>query len=97
MGRRRQPLDPRRLKIAAVSLCIPGISAGSTLPASLASRPECAVISRWRPEMRSLRTKQGWRVPALLGVLCLLAPAGLAVPALFMFLLFVLMVLGEAA
>jgi len=47
--------------------------------------------------MRSLKTRQGWRVPALLGVLCLLAPSGLAVPALFMFLLFVLMVLGEAA
>jgi hypothetical protein len=31
-----------------------------------------------------------------LGVLCLVAPAGLAVPALFIFLLFVLMVLGEA-
>jgi hypothetical protein len=50
-----------------------------------------------RPKMRSLKTPQGWRVPALLGVLCLVAPAGLAVPALFIFLLFVLMVLGEAA
>jgi hypothetical protein len=50
-----------------------------------------------RPKMRSLKTRQGWRVPALLGVLCLVAPAGLAVPALFIFLLFVLMVLGEAA
>jgi hypothetical protein len=47
--------------------------------------------------VHSLKTRQGWRVPALLGVLCLLAPAGLAVPALFIFLLFVLMVLGEAA
>ena len=47
--------------------------------------------------MRSLKTRQGWRVPALLGVLCLVAPAGLAVPALFVFLLFVLMVLGEPA
>jgi hypothetical protein len=47
--------------------------------------------------MHALRTWRGWRVPALLGLLCFLMPAGVAAPALFVFLLFVLMVLGEAA
>jgi hypothetical protein len=46
--------------------------------------------------MRLLNTGRAWRVPALLCVLCFVAPAGIAAPALFAFLLFVLMVLGEA-
>jgi hypothetical protein len=51
--------------------------------------------------MRARKAKRGWRVPALLGLLCLLAPAGLSAPAvsvfIFMFFLFVLMIFAEPA
>jgi len=39
-------------------------------------------------------TKRGWPGVALLGILCLLAPAGLAAPALFVFVLLALVVMG---
>ncbi len=48
--------------------------------------------------MRLLKSSRIWRAPVLLlGLLCLMAPQGLAAPALFTFLLFVLVVLGEPA
>jgi hypothetical protein len=48
--------------------------------------------------MRLLKSSRVWRAPVLLlGFLCLIAPPGLAAPALFTFLLFVLVVLGEPA
>jgi len=46
--------------------------------------------------MRRAATKRDWGGPALLGLLCLVAPAGLPAPLLFLFLLLALMVLGEA-
>jgi hypothetical protein len=49
-------------------------------------------------DMRLLKSSRIWRAPVLLlGLLCLMAPPGLAAPALFTFLLFVLVVLGEPA
>ncbi len=39
-------------------------------------------------------TKRSWPAVALLGILCLLAPAGLAAPALFVFVLLALVVMG---
>jgi hypothetical protein len=48
--------------------------------------------------MRLLKSSRIWRAPVLLlCLLCLMAPPGLAAPALFTFLLFVLVVLGEPA
>lgn len=48
--------------------------------------------------MRLLKSSRIWRAPVLLlCVLCLIAPPGVAAPALFAFLLFVLVVLGEPA
>ena len=40
--------------------------------------------------LRTRETKRGWPATALLGILCLLAPAGLAAPALFVFVLLAL-------
>lgn len=45
--------------------------------------------------MQSRETKRGWSAAALLGVLCLLAPAGLAVPVLFVFVLLALVAMGD--
>jgi hypothetical protein len=39
-------------------------------------------------------TRRSWPAVALLGILCLLAPAGLAAPALFVFVLLALAVMG---
>jgi hypothetical protein len=46
--------------------------------------------------LHSRETKRGWPATALLGILCLLAPAGLAAPALFVFLLVALAVMAES-
>jgi hypothetical protein len=45
--------------------------------------------------LHSRETKRGWPATALLGILCLLAPAGLAAPALFVFVLVALAVMAE--
>jgi hypothetical protein len=46
-------------------------------------------------EMRPHETRRGWPAAALLGILCLLAPAGLAAPVLFVFVLLALVVMGD--
>ena len=43
----------------------------------------------------SRETRRGWPAAALMGILCLLAPAGLAAPALFVFVLLALAILGQ--
>jgi hypothetical protein len=45
--------------------------------------------------LSSHETRRRWPAAALLGILCLLAPAGLAAPVLFVFVLLALMVLGD--
>jgi hypothetical protein len=46
-------------------------------------------------EMHPHETRRGWPAAALLGILCLLAPAGLAAPVLFVFVLLALVVMGD--
>jgi hypothetical protein len=51
--------------------------------------------------MRARKANRGWRMPALLILLCFLAPAGVVAPTfllfIFMFFLFVLLVAAEPA
>jgi hypothetical protein len=45
-------------------------------------------------KIRDEETRRIWPGAALLGILCLLAPAGLAAPALFVFVLLALAIMG---
>jgi hypothetical protein len=47
----------------------------------------------WRSHLREAR--RGWPATALMAILCLLAPAGLATPALFVFVLLALALMGQ--